>query len=157
LVNERTGKILICDFGMAQFLPMPDQTPAISLQNEKLFASSELSARLSSTIDTMCSVPYAAPEVIQSGKQMVAVEVDIWAVGVIMHALFTGELPFRHSFQPRLQMMIARGDWDREALHERCGDAVFEVVDHCLKFHPEHRWPTRRILESDFFQDMPMI
>lgn len=37
---------------------------------------------------------------------------DMWAVGCILYALCSGKLPFSDSFEPRLQMKIAKGTWD---------------------------------------------
>lgn len=36
---------------------------------------------------------------------------DMWALGCILYALLSGKLPFMDSFEPRLQMKIAKAQW----------------------------------------------
>lgn len=37
---------------------------------------------------------------------------DMWALGCIFYALLSGKLPFSDSFEPRLQMKIAKAQWE---------------------------------------------
>jgi serine/threonine protein kinase len=74
------------------------------------------------------SLPYAAPELLlpptSSSKPPVDDEnssnsypanpaQDVWALGCLLHALLFGRLPFADSYEPRLQMKIVRGAWER--------------------------------------------
>ena len=71
------------------------------------------------------SLPYAAPELLlpptASSKTSVDEETsypvspaqDVWALGCLLHALLLGRLPFADTYEPRLQMKIVRGEWER--------------------------------------------
>ncbi|KAG8832288.1 hypothetical protein FRC17_001570 [Serendipita sp. 399] len=72
------------------------------------------------------SLPYASPELLLppsrtpgSSQEIVHRPYpanpaqDIWAVGCLLHALLFGRLPFVDSYEPRLQMKIVRGVWER--------------------------------------------
>ncbi|KAJ9475947.1 Serine/threonine-protein kinase RAD53 [Pseudozyma hubeiensis] len=37
---------------------------------------------------------------------------DMWALGCILYAMLSGKLPFTDSFEPRLQMKIAKAQWE---------------------------------------------
>lgn len=45
---------------------------------------------------------------------------DMWALGCILYALCAGKLPFSDSFEPRLQMKIAKGKWEMPNRLKRC-------------------------------------
>jgi MAP/microtubule affinity-regulating kinase len=58
------------------------------------------------------SLPYAAPELLLPQSAELALphpSQDIWALGVMLYALLAGHLPFKDSFEPRLQMKILNG------------------------------------------------
>ncbi|KAH8085780.1 kinase-like domain-containing protein, partial [Filobasidium floriforme] len=83
------GSICVCDFGLAQKLGRAD--------GDKAFPSA--------------SLPYAPPEILSAPPSGPSLAQDIWALGIILHALLTSRLPFVDTFDPRLQMKILRGDW----------------------------------------------
>ena len=58
------------------------------------------------------SLPYASPELLLPQSSEIFLphpSQDIWALGVMLHALLAGHLPFKDSFEPRLQMKILNG------------------------------------------------
>ncbi|EIW71499.1 hypothetical protein TREMEDRAFT_17849, partial [Tremella mesenterica DSM 1558] len=69
-------------------------------------------SNISSNPFPSASLPYAPPELLRAPPSGPALAQDIWALGIILHALLTGRLPFVDSFDPRLQMKILRGTWE---------------------------------------------
>ena len=59
------------------------------------------------------SLPYAAPELVSSEQSTMKIASspaqDIWALGIILHALLTGKLPWNDAFEPRLVWRIVCG------------------------------------------------
>lgn len=62
-----------------------------------------------SVMSTICgSIPYCAPEVLSG--QMYTKESDIWSMGVILYALYDGNLPFFHQNTNALAALICNND-----------------------------------------------
>lgn len=62
-----------------------------------------------SVMSTICgSIPYCAPEVLSG--QMYTKESDIWSMGVILYALYDGNLPFFHQNTNTLAALICNND-----------------------------------------------
>lgn len=162
--EEAGGDLLLCDFGLAEFIsrtprrsspcPSSDTTPYGTPpthdhgHNPKHhIGPSQFSTSVAG------SLQYAAPEVLLSPSGLLSTAVDIWAFGVVIYALLVGDLPFQHSFQPKVQMMILSGEWDLQALRTAKGvteqgreDQVEEVMTGCLCMNSEERWTVSKVL-----------
>lgn len=91
------------------------------------------------------SLPYASPELLSAAPAGPSLAQDIWALGIILHALLTGRLPFNDSFDPRLQMKILRGQWEEPYV----GHEWLEALHGTLHRDPHRRWDIRRVRECD--------
>ncbi|ADV23340.1 CAMK protein kinase [Cryptococcus gattii E566] len=92
------------------------------------------------------SLPYAPPELLRAPPLRPSLAQDIWAIGVVLHALLTGRLPFFDPFDPRLQMKILRGTWDEPP---NLGKEWLECLKGCLDGDRERRWTIVRVKGSD--------
>ena len=152
------GNLLLCDFGLAEFVtdhsrsnsPDPDGNvnDRAPLRN---IGPSETSTSIAG------SLQYASPELIMSPAGFLSSVVDVWAYGVVIYALLVGDLPFQHTFQPRVQMKILAGEWDIAALEAAAGVAgyeeeVIEFVSCCLDMQSDSRWTIARVLKSRWLQ-----
>ena len=148
------GNLLLCDFGLAEFtttennrnLPDPYERAADRPPTRNI-GPSETSTSIAG------SLQYASPELIMSPTGLLSPVVDMWAFGVVVHALLVGDLPFQHMFQPRVQMMILAGEWNVDALQKSQGAAgteeeVLEIVCGCLQMQSEDRWAIGQVLGS---------
>ncbi|KAI9683826.1 MAG: hypothetical protein M1829_004160 [Trizodia sp. TS-e1964] len=127
------GSLLLCDFGAAQFLTGEAEADGAHAA-------------------TAGSLEYAAPELLDGQAHGVSAALDVWAFGVLLYALLTGDLPFRHTFQPRVAMLILRGEWDQSAVG-RSGEEARELLSGCLNKEVEARWSVGEVLESRFLRE----
>ncbi|KAK9463866.1 kinase-like domain-containing protein [Lipomyces oligophaga] len=176
------AKLLLADFGMAQFMPtetsdqssvgcdstLLDQTiepgsrSVSPSETSEPFMTSSISscASQSTELDLTGSVPFLPPELLvprdSTTPQPVSSKQDIWAIGVFTYTLFTSILPFAHSFLPKLQQLILVGDWDVDTLRQSCptefADKIVKFVEVCLTMDPEQRPDIGSLMRSDVFE-----
>ena len=142
---DHNAKVVVCDFYMAQLVngPFPTaSTPRSSSKGRALPAVEPLQSQPFPS----ASLPYAPPELLRTPPSQPSLAQDIWALGVILHALLTGRLPFVDQFDPRLQMKILRGAWE---VPPWLGKEWVECLKGCLDVNVQTRWDIRRIRECD--------
>ncbi|KAF2104843.1 kinase-like protein [Rhizodiscina lignyota] len=146
------GNILLCDFGMADWASKEGRSSPDPLDHaDSAMSNSVMSTTLAGSLN------YAAPEMINEGGQLYSTAVDVWAFGVVSYALLTGELPFSHSFEPRVVMAISKGEYnidllrDAPAVQEASQDIV-EMVMGCLEMDAGLRLTISDVLESKWLE-----
>ncbi|KAL8713451.1 MAG: hypothetical protein Q9225_006764 [Loekoesia sp. 1 TL-2023] len=152
------GNLLLCDFGLAEFATndngrnSPDPYEAAADRPKpRNIGPSDTSTSIAG------SLQYASPELIMSPAGFLSSVVDVWAFGVVVYALLVGDLPFQHTFQPRVQMKILAGEWDEEALRTAEGsrgmeDEVLDIMHGCLDMNSDERWDIAKILKSGWLK-----
>lgn len=146
------GNLLLCDFGLAEFVtsdlvrgsPDPYERTTDRPPPQNIGPSG-------SSTSIAGSLQYASPELILSPAGFLSSVVDVWAFGVVIYALLVGDLPFQHTFQPRVQMKILAGEWNAEALEVAPGvvgyeEEVSELMCGCLDMQSERRWTVGQVL-----------
>lgn len=94
-------------------------------------------------------VVYKAPEVINHDYDLKA---DIWVVGVLMHLLLTGDLPFMAPNTDKLNEAILQTPLDVENLKKkRLNQHVIKLITGMLEKDPEKRITINEALTSDWF------
>jgi eukaryotic-like serine/threonine-protein kinase len=115
---SRDGEVKLMDFGIAK-----DQTAADLTRVGMLVGSPS----------------YLAPEVI--GGDVADARADVWALGVTLYELVTGEKPFRGKDAEELFAAIRRGSYRRvRAVAPHCPRKLAKVVERCLEKRPRARW-----------------
>jgi serine/threonine protein kinase len=115
---SRDGDVKLMDFGIAKGEDDPALTRAGMLVG---------------------SPSYMAPEVL--GGEEAGPPSDVWALGVALYELLTGEKPFRGATSDELFAIIRRGKYRRvRALAPRCPRRLAWTVERCLARRPAKRW-----------------
>ncbi|KAJ1020108.1 hypothetical protein NDA16_004388 [Ustilago loliicola] len=113
-----TGKILLCDFGVAASL-----------------ASSSVHSKRSTFVGT----PYwMAPEVITEGKTYDQ-KADVWSLGITIYEMATGNPPLADVEQMRVIMLIPKSKPPRLPLEGDFSPAMRDFVAACLNEEPKER------------------
>lgn len=165
--DGQPGLLRLCDFGMAEWLssdslsgpPSPDFNDS-DRPPQKPYGPADTST----SAFAGGSLEYAAPEILRiaerdnstvpAERSIVSPAVDVWAYGVCVYSIVVGSRPFQNSFQPRVVMAILAGDWNREALVEKGGDDVLELVQGCLDMDDSQRWDVNRVMETPWLEDL---
>ncbi|KAJ1587268.1 hypothetical protein NDA12_002121 [Ustilago hordei] len=113
-----TGKILLCDFGVAASL-----------------ASNSVHSKRSTFVGT----PYwMAPEVITEGKTYDQ-KADVWSLGITIYEMATGNPPLADVEQMRVIMLIPKSKPPRLPLEGDFSPAMRDFVAACLNEEPKER------------------
>lgn len=84
---------------------------------------------------------YLAPE--QFGGQPASPQTDIWALGILLYKMLTGNLPFDADNLGSLQMQIRNGKFAApDALNPSVPRPVSRIVERCLEKEPAKRYQT---------------
>uniref|UniRef100_V5ES80 non-specific serine/threonine protein kinase n=2 Tax=Kalmanozyma brasiliensis (strain GHG001) TaxID=1365824 RepID=V5ES80_KALBG len=113
-----TGRILLCDFGVAASL-----------------ASSSVHSKRSTFVGT----PYwMAPEVITEGKTYDQ-KADVWSLGITIYEMATGNPPLADVEQMRVIMLIPKSKPPRLPLESDFTPSMRDFVAACLNEEPKER------------------
>ncbi|MCJ1274940.1 hypothetical protein MMC21_002739 [Puttea exsequens] len=148
------GSILLCDFGLAEFINSDSRRDSPDSYDQPTDRPPPRNIGPSDHSTSIAgSLQYASPELIMSPAGFLSPVADIWAFGVVNYAMLVGDLPFQHSFQPRVQMMILAGEYDMSRLEKAPGavgyeEEVQEFVGGCLDMDSSRRWTISKVLKS---------
>lgn len=127
LILTGQGKVKILDFGIAKL---------------------EQGAEWTDSGDRLGTVAYMAPE--QLRGDAVQPQTDLWALGVVLYELLTGEHPFGDGPETALSQAILHDDPPAVgALRPECPDPLEEVVRTTLAKDPEERYASASDLIAD--------
>ncbi len=100
------------------------------------------------------SLPYMAPEILGSSEY--GPHSDIWALGVMLYELSSGERPFVGKDDSTLMAAIVRGQHDHVRKRVEMSRRLGRAIERCLARRPGKRWPhaivLARELEACFFE-----
>ncbi|XP_069847960.1 testis-specific serine/threonine-protein kinase 5-like isoform X3 [Dipodomys merriami] len=99
-----------------------------------------------SLLSTFCgSVAYTAPEILMS-KKYKGEQADLWSLGIILHAMVSGKLPFKERQPHRMLHLMRRGPIFQRGLSSECRDLIRGLLQlrPCARLDLQqvaaHRW-----------------
>lgn len=144
------GNLRLCDFGLADFLHSDQSLDESVLERFGSLSSSQYPTT-SSIIGTL---EYASPKGLSVHRKLFETAGDVWAFGVVVYVVCTGQLPFKHSMQSKTVDLIMQADWDDTALLNAAagGSEVRELVQGCLERDIDIRMTIGEALGSGWFE-----
>ncbi|MER2562078.1 MAG: serine/threonine-protein kinase [Myxococcaceae bacterium] len=126
ILLARSGAVKVADFGIARIEREVQLTAADTFRGK---------------------LGYAAPEQIMGNP--VTRQADVWAIGVTLFELITGEQPFVTETTAELaSATVHRAPRRLDAVKPGVPLALVDIVSRCLEREPEKRWPTAHRLSE---------
>jgi WD40 repeat protein/serine/threonine protein kinase len=104
---------------------------------------------------------YMAPEQASGKRALVGPATDIYALGVVLYQLLTGQLPFQNDSTLELLRAVASDEPTRpRRLEPRLPRDLEAITLHCLEKEPRNRYPTALALAEDlrrFQEGKPVV
>ncbi len=119
------GRAAVLDFGLAKRELTEDES-----------TSERLSVAPTATGVVVGTPAYLSPEVLQGGRA--TAQSDIWALGVVLYDMVTGELPFHGRSIAELGSAILKDP--PEPLPERTHPGLRAIIQRCLAKEPSQRY-----------------
>ncbi|CAG9316609.1 unnamed protein product [Blepharisma stoltei] len=100
-------------------------------------------------IKAFCGTPsYMAPEIVMK-KEYLGQPADIWACGILLYVLLSGEFPFRAAHHGDLYIQIQRGFY---VMPETISEGAKQLIQKMLNYDPNLRSTAKSVLEEPWFQ-----
>ncbi len=128
------GTVKVLDFGLAKALDPVASAPAVSVQNSPTVTSPMMTGRGI----ILGTAAYMAPE--QARGRAVDKRADIWAFGVVLYEMLTGERAFKGDDPSDVIAAVLRQDIDWTRLPPSTPPSIRRLLERCLE-----RDPTRRL------------
>jgi eukaryotic-like serine/threonine-protein kinase len=127
------GTVKVLDFGLAKALDPGVGTPAVVSQNSPTITSPMMTGRGI----ILGTASYMAPE--QARGRAVDKRADIWAFGVVLYEMLTGERLFGGEDPSDVLAAVLRQDIDWSQLPSSTPSPIHRLLERCLERDPKKR------------------
>lgn len=136
IVVDSSGDPRIIDFGIARGETVAAELTAVSMTG---------------TGQLLGTIQYMSPEQVDGGDATVDARTDVYALGLILHEMLTGELPYDLAGMSLLEAVHVIRESRPSLLRGVAGGYadVALVIDRCLEKAPRRRYPDGAALAAD--------
>jgi serine/threonine-protein kinase len=127
------GTVKVLDFGLAKALDPVATSTGVGLQNSPTVTSPMMTGRGI----ILGTAAYMAPE--QARGRAVDKRADIWAFGVVLYEMLTGEHAFKGEDPSDVLAAVLRQDIDWTKLPEATPLSIRRLLERCLERDPKRR------------------
>ncbi|MEM8681451.1 MAG: tetratricopeptide repeat-containing protein kinase family protein, partial [Planctomycetota bacterium] len=109
------------------------------------------STELTETGQFLGSLPWASPEQAEGHTRLLDVRADVYALGVMLYQLLTGEFPYRisGSLRQTVENITTADPTPPRALNPHVDSDLASITLKCLRKHPDDRYQTAGELARD--------
>jgi serine/threonine-protein kinase len=129
ILLDEAGEPLVSDFGLAKFL--------------------DSQGGMTQTGQQMGTPAYMAPEQTSSGAGKITEKADIWALGVMLYELLTGDRPFTAAGSGLSHEICVSEPRRPSGLRSELGKDLETIILKCLEKSPPHRYDSAAALADD--------
>jgi serine/threonine-protein kinase len=127
------GTVKVLDFGLAKALDSGASAPAVAVQNSPTMTSPMMTGRGI----ILGTAAYMAPE--QARGRAVDKRADIWAYGVVLYEMLTGQRAFKGDDPSDVLAAVLRQDIDWTELPSSTPPSIRRLLERCLERDPKRR------------------
>ena len=127
------GTVKVLDFGLAKALDPVASAPVVGVQNSPTVTSPMMTGRGI----ILGTAAYMAPE--QARGRAVDKRADIWAFGVVLYEMLTGERAFKGDDRSDVLAAVLRQDLDWTRLPTSTPPPIRRLLERCLERDPRRR------------------
>jgi serine/threonine protein kinase len=143
IMVSNDGHVKILDFGVAKLLDR-----GLATSDGGAAISQEAVARTTLPGVVLGTAAYMSPEQVRGGS--VDGRADIFALGILLYEMATGQSPFqRESFVDSLHAVAFEEAPPLASAHRPLPEELQQIIARCLRKRPEERYPDARLLARD--------
>ncbi|KAL5532262.1 hypothetical protein ACEPAF_5831 [Sanghuangporus sanghuang] len=123
------GTPLISDFGLTANDELLDEQPSTSIQRAG-------------------NARWKAPELLEDEFAKRTQKSDMWAFGMFVIEILTGELPFPDATTPTITVAVHKNELPERPAHPECSHELWSTIDGCWERCPEDRISAKKALRK---------